>query len=120
MMEFRRSITSGSSSARSGSYERNTDQEKQPSFKKSTQSASPGSEKCPESNIVQTVVKSTDSQQIIKEKICTVIPKGQPFSYEDVSPGVSVIRIHKEILLLKKSGFKLSTDNNPLEKKLLD
>ncbi len=83
-MEFRRSIASGSSSARSGSYE------KQSSFKKPTQLASSGSEKRPESTITRIVVDSSDNQQIIKEKPYTVIPKGQLFSYDDIRPGVSV------------------------------
>ncbi len=106
-MEFRRSVASGSSSARSGSYERNINQERQPSFKKPTQLASSGSEKCPESTITRTVVESTDNQQIIKEKTCTVIPKGQPFSYEDVSPGVSVTEDQQGNITLKEIQFQV-------------
>ncbi|MCP3684829.1 MAG: hypothetical protein GY861_19350 [bacterium] len=89
-MELEKSTLHGSSPARSESYERNIDQEKHSSFKKSIQLTSSGPEKCPECKTIRTIIKSTDNQQIIKEKILTVIPKGQPFSYEDVSPGVSV------------------------------
>ncbi len=106
-MEFRRSITSGSSSARSGSYERNVNQERQPFFKKSTQSASSASEKHPESTITRIVVESSDNQQIIKEKTYTVIPKGQLFSYEDIRPGVSVAQDLQGNFTLKEIQFQV-------------
>ncbi len=48
-----------------------------------------------------------DKQQIIKEKICTVIPKGQPFSYEDVSPGVSVTQDPQGNITLKEIWFQV-------------
>ncbi len=85
-MEFRRSIVSGSSSAKSRFHERNISQERQSSFKKPTRLTSCGPERRPELKREQTIVESTDTQQIIKEKICTIIPKGQSFSHEDLSP----------------------------------
>ncbi|MCP3682095.1 MAG: hypothetical protein GY861_05330 [bacterium] len=111
-MEFRRSTVSGCSSARSGSNERNISQERQPYSKlplsqKPIQSVSSGSERHPESKIVQTIVKTTDNQQIIKEKIYTMILKGQPFSYEDVSPGVSITQDPQGNITLKETRLRI-------------
>ncbi len=98
-MEFRRSVTPGPSFARSRSHGQNINQESQFFFKKS--SSGPG--KCPEPTTEQTIVKSTDMQQIIKEKIHTIIPKDQPFSHKDLNPEVSITQDAEGNTILKET-----------------
>ncbi len=100
-------MVSGSSSARSGYYKTNIDQERQPSFEKSTRLANSGPEKCPEPKIERTVVKPIGNQQIIKKKIHTMIPKDQPLTYEDVDSGVSMTQDQQRKVTLKETRFQV-------------
>ncbi len=48
-----------------------------------------------------------DTQQIIKEKICTIIPKGQSFSHEDLGPRVSITQDMEGNTILKEVRFQI-------------
>ncbi len=88
MMKSKRPTLSGSSSTKPRCCEQNTNQESQ---------FFSGPEKRPEPTIEQIVVKSMDSQQIIKEKIYMMIPKE-----------------------VQTRSEKLLTNNNSPEKKMPD
>ncbi len=48
-----------------------------------------------------------DIHQIIKEKMHTIIPKGQSFSYDDFSPRVSVTQDTEGNTILKEVLFQV-------------
>ncbi len=94
-LEFRRSIISRSSSSRSRSIEREASQERQPRLKPSLfqepiQPANFGPGRRPKSKSVWTVITTDDDQQIIKEKIYTMVPEDQFVSLKDIHPGISI------------------------------
>ncbi|MCP3686534.1 MAG: hypothetical protein GY861_28175 [bacterium] len=112
-MEFRRSMVSGSSSARSGSNERDINQESQlyskfPLSQEPIQPISFGSNRCPKSKSVQTIVTTADNQQIIKDKIYTTIPKDQSISLRDICPGVSITQDAQGRYILKETQLQIN------------
>ncbi len=50
---------------------------------------------------------TTDTHQAVREEICTITPKDQPFSHEDLNPDISITQDAKGNTVFKETRYKI-------------